>query len=157
MLRISLSILGLALFLATAGAHAYAPAWQCDSRLELAGDRGHFLRYGRDSWSGLSTLRCYSGPQVTEEVVAVTFNSLDFGFGADENSGLEMDVSLLTRVDPTRLQMRSLVAGSEQDGWLTWLVDSALSEASILVRVPSRQALSSLSRGTLYLRRPETP
>ncbi len=126
--------------------------WRCQTALKLAGDQMHFMYYGRDSWHGTSTMTCFSGLARADHTVDVTYNSKDVGFGADESSNVSLDLVLTTYMEPSALQILTLVNGRNRGDFIMWRVASTLSAGQVLVKSANVEALQSLERGTLFVR-----
>lgn len=131
---------------------AVSPVWSCASVIDAAGDQKHFWIYGRDSWSGRAEMICFAGPERLKSEIDVTFNSMEAGFGAGEDSRLVINMTLNTLIMPEFLQVRSLVAGISDAGNLVWNVLDTLSETRARVYGFGPDAVASLKYGTLYVR-----
>ncbi len=129
------------------------PSWKCQISATLLGNGQHFLYYGRDAWNGDGSLYCVAGSKDVFRNVAVSFNSLFDGFGADRNSNLQLVIDMVTEVDPAELQIRALVTDRNSGPKVQWRYSSELNSADIFVTVATPSpALRSLQRGTLFIR-----
>ncbi len=136
--------------------------WTCSGTFRVSvgtepnGVPEHFVIYGRDSWSGVSTLFCQLGQTTKTRKVKLTFNGFVDGFGADKNSDLTLTVSLTTAANPDNLQVRVFVVNSEPpgpQGLIRWNFSTGMTSGTVLTnRVDEAKVIRSLQRGTLYLR-----
>ena len=127
--------------------------WECQISATLLGNGQHFLYYGRDAWNGNGSLYCVSGDRDVFRNVAVSFNSLFDGFGADRNSNLQLVINMLSEVDPNELQIRALVTDRNPGPRVQWRYSSELKSADVFVTSTTpNAALRSLQRGTLFIR-----
>lgn len=127
--------------------------WDCQISAHLTGSGQHYLYYGRDAWNGDGTLNCASGAMNVSRKVAVSFNSMLDGFGADRNSSVQMLLDLNTRMNPNELQIRAMVNDLVSGEKVQWAFASGLNEADVYIThaTPS-QAMRSLQRGTIFIR-----
>ncbi len=131
-------------------------AWNCSMTVRATGVPSHFQIYGRDSWTGTSTLFCQKGVFSRTPKMTVTFNSFGDGFGADARSSHTFTISLTTQSDPSDLKARVFVVNVEPpgpSGAIRWPFATGLTSGIVaLGRVDESRVLRSLQRGTLYLR-----
>lgn len=143
------------LFISLQSAHAALPkrVWGCQISARLVGSGQHFLYYGRDAWNGDGLLQCESGGLNVQRTVAVSFNSMLDGFGADRNSAVQLVLDLNTRMNPNELQIRALVSDLVSGEKVQWAFASGLSDAEVFVtHATPAQATRSLQRGTIFIR-----
>lgn len=159
-------VLSLFLFILISGQASALGAgrsyWTCSGTFrvsvgtEINGIPEHFVIYGRDSWSGISTLFCQLGQTTKTRKVKLTFNGFVDGFGTDKNSDLTLTLSLTTASSPENLQVRVFVVNSEPpgpQGLIRWNFVTGLTSGTVLTsRVDEGKVIRSLQRGSLYLR-----
>jgi hypothetical protein len=127
--------------------------WACQISAKLHGSGQHFLYYGRDAWNGDGSLYCESGAQDIYRKVAVSFNSMFDGFGADRNSVVQLIINMDTEMNPNELQIRALVADRNAGQKVQWNIESELNHAEIFVTYATPSTAGrSLQRGTLFIR-----
>lgn len=127
--------------------------WDCQISAKLTGSGQHFMYYGRDAWNGEGSLYCESGPNDIYRKVAVSFNSMFDGFGADRNSNIHMMIDMTTVADPNEMQIRAVVADRNSGNKVQWRFSSELSEAEVYVTgLSPAPAVRSLQRGTIFIR-----
>lgn len=130
-----------------------APMWHCQLVAGLVGDSEHFMYYGRDSWNGTGYLYCESGSQTVNRSVAVSFNSMEVGFGADQHARLDLEMEIYTQTNPARLQVRGMVADIDRANSVRWQITTGLTDVRVWVSsVSQKMAYPSLQRGTLFIR-----
>jgi hypothetical protein len=127
--------------------------WNCQISATLLGNAQHFLYYGRDAWNGDGSVYCVAGAKDVFRTVAVSFNSLFDGFGADRNSNLHLLINMVTEGDPNELQVRALVTDRMAGPKVQWRFLSGLNSADVFVTLATPSpAVRSLQRGTLFIR-----
>lgn len=127
--------------------------WHCQLSANLNGDDTHFWESGQDAWKGSGSMVCEGGGQSLCRKVAVAFNSLYEGFGANQTATLDMQVDMSTSMSPNEFQVRSVVSDRDLGPSVRWAFSSQLSEGRVFVTAFQPDlAVYSVQRGNLLIR-----
>ena len=118
----------------------------------MSGEPHFFFLFGRDAWQGIGQMRCQDQEQrELVQAVEVRFQSQRSGFGANQDSQLQLELALAVKKFP--LAFESVVRGQAAGGMTHWQYTQT--ELDFVGRVSShspRLTEPSLTQGVLSLR-----
>ncbi len=127
--------------------------WWCTLTAPLDGDPRHFLLYGRDSWTGQTTMRCHSSGVEVNQQVSVSFFSKNTGFGADASSNLRLNITLWTNQSPNGFTFNATAPGMPNGSMVHWQLSDPATDLTASAWTGSVPGVSqSLSLGTLSIK-----
>lgn len=152
-MRLNLSF--LLFLLPTLGFHSQGSAdtWWCQVQTSLVGKTQHYFVHGRDAWESQALMECKSQNISIEREIQVVFSSQKPGFGADDDSQVDFNLTLWMDSNPWDLKTRMDLTGNAQGSFVYYSFRN--SQATITARAwtgANPAVAKSLSQGALIIR-----